>query len=431
MRKTLILFVILTTALAVLPLSTSAQDSMIECPEGADGSEVSILTVWSGEGEADFLSILAPVAEACNLTINHEGTRDLSAVLETRVSGGNPPDISVIPNPGVLPRYADQMVPLDEAGGNPDAYNQSWLDLGTVDGKWVGLFVKTDIKDLVWYSPIEFDARGYAVPTTWDEYVALIDSIASEGDLPPLSMGMESGAATGWTGTDTIQGILLTTQGLEFTNGLVSGDTAWNDPGVMDAWNLFAGWATDSAYALGGADGTLNTSFTDAIYAVFADPPEALMVRQSGFAGSTIATQYPDLVYGEDYAFFVVPGKDGEPAPMQIGADMMSVFNDTPAVEAIIAYLSSEAGGQAWAAQGFDLSPNKYAGAEFYEDPVFADKADALLSAPAVSFDVGDLLPGGMGTDEFENVTAVVNNTKTVEEAFNDLQARFEEVTAQ
>ena len=55
------------------------------------------------------------------------------------------------------------------------------------------------------------------------------------------------------------------------------------------------------------------------------------MVKQSGFAGGEIASQYPDLVYGEDYDFFMFPGVKG----VQGGADYMFVFNDTPAVQAI------------------------------------------------------------------------------------------------
>jgi hypothetical protein len=76
----------------------------------------------------------------------------------------------------------------------------------------------------------------------------------------------------------------------------------------------------------------------------------------------------------------------------------MAVFNDTPAVRAVVDYLTSAEGGKAWAASGFDLS-----------DALSAQKADALANAPAVSFDVGDLMPGGLNMLEFESITAYVN----------------------
>ncbi|UCF61265.1 MAG: carbohydrate ABC transporter substrate-binding protein, partial [Anaerolineaceae bacterium] len=362
-------------------------------------------------------------------TFTYEGTRDLNAVLATRVEGGNPPDISLMPNVGAFAMYKDQLIPLEDLGANLDNYLPSWLALGSVDGTVYGVFVKADVKSLVWYSPLAFDAMGYTIPKTWDEFVALVDQIKADGGIP-LSMGMESGAATGWTGTDFVQDILLRTQGLAFTDGLATGATAWNDPGVKAAWEIYGTWATDETYALGGADGTVSTGFLDAIYAVFADPPQAYMVKQSGFAGGVVEGQYPELVFGTDYNFFVIPSMDGSPPPVQVGGDAMAVFNDTPAVRAVIGYLTSGRGGRAWAASGFDLSPNNKVTGLSYTDPISAAKAAVMLRAPAVSFDVGDLLPGGMVMDEFAAITEYVNGGD-LDAILNRLQARADEVFAE
>jgi alpha-glucoside transport system substrate-binding protein len=51
----------------------------------------------------------------------------------------------------------------------------------------------------------------------------------------------------------------------------------------------------DEKYTVGGAQGTLSTPFLEAIYKPFSDPPEAMMVKQSGFAGGEVAKQFPDL----------------------------------------------------------------------------------------------------------------------------------------
>ena len=44
------------------------------------------------------------------------GTRDLSAVLTTRVAGGNPPDVAILPNPGQMIELANDgnLVSLDK-----------------------------------------------------------------------------------------------------------------------------------------------------------------------------------------------------------------------------------------------------------------------------------------------------------------------------
>jgi alpha-glucoside transport system substrate-binding protein len=128
------------------------------------------------------------------------------------------------------------------------------------------------------------------------------------------------------------------------------------------------------------------------------------MVKQSGFAGGEIIKQYPSLVYGTDFDFFVVPGAQG----MQGGSDWMMAFSDEPAVKALVSYLSSEAGGQAWAASGFDLTPNK-AGAGNYSDPALMKKAEAFYAAQGFTPDIGDSIPGGFGVAEFTAVVDYVN----------------------
>ena len=59
--------------------------------------------------------------------------------------------------------------------------------------------------------------------------------------------------------------------------------------------------------------GTVSTGFLDAIYKVFSDPAEAMMVKQSGIADGEIAKQFPDLQYGTDYDFFAFPGASTMP----------------------------------------------------------------------------------------------------------------------
>jgi len=215
----------------------------IDCM-GGEGGEVSMLATWSGDEEARLIEIFQPLIDACGITFTYEGTRDLNALLATRVEGGNPPDISLMPNVGAFAMYADDLIPLEDLGANLDNYAEGWLELGSVDGVVYGVFVKSDIKSTVWYSPIAFEAMGYEVPGTWDEFVGLVDQIKADGGIP-LSMGMESGAATGWTGTDFVQDIMMRTGGVDFTNGLATHSTAWNDAGVKEAWELYGNWATD------------------------------------------------------------------------------------------------------------------------------------------------------------------------------------------
>ncbi len=116
------------------------------------------------------------------------------------------------------------------------------------NGNWVAVGVKADPKTIVWYSPVNFDATGYSVPTTWDDFTALADQMVADGNVP-FSMGFESGDATGWTASDFIQDILLTTQGPDFVNGIIDGTVSYDDPGVAEAYQIYSNWATDPAYS--------------------------------------------------------------------------------------------------------------------------------------------------------------------------------------
>jgi alpha-glucoside transport system substrate-binding protein len=373
----------------------------IDCQGAASGDTITMLYQWSGVEEERLNGILQPLVDACGLVIQPESTRD-QALLDTRVQAGTPPDVAFW-QVTQLVQYQDQLVPMDELGADAGNYSGFFVAPMTIGGRWLGLPVKADIKSIIWYSPVVFEAKGYDVPTTWDELDALVEAMVANGDVP-WSMGLESGDATGWTGSDFIQDILLVQQGPDYVLDLIAGEVAYNDAGVVQAYETYGQWATDPAYTVGGAQGTLSTGFLAAIYKPFADPPEAMMVKQSGFAGGEVKSQFPDLELGSDYDFFVVPGIQG----LQGAVEPMMAFNDTPAVRALVAYLSSDLGAANWAASGLGLSPNSGATGN-YEDPSLVKMGDAIAATSGFTPDIGDTIPGGFGSAEWEAIVSYLN----------------------
>ncbi len=386
---------------ATMAEPTMAPASQVDCMGAASGDEISMLYQWSGQEEERLNQILQPLVDACGIVLKPESTRD-QALLDTRVKAGTPPDIAFW-NITQLTQYQDMLIPMDQLGATKDNYIPGAIDPGMVGGKWLGLPVKSDIKTIIWYSPVTFQAYGYEVPKTWDELNTLVDKMAADGHVP-WSMGLESGDATGWTGSDFIQDILLVQQGPEYVTNIMNGTVPYNDPGVKQAYETYGKWATDPKYTVGGAQGTLSTNYNDAILKVFSDPPEAMMVKQSGFASGTITTQYPDMKFGTDYDFFVIPDAKG----LQGGSDWMMAFKDTPAVKALVTYLSSPLGGENWAKAGFDLSPNK-AAAGNYSDATLQKKAEAFYNTTGFTPDIGDTIPGGFGSAEWKAIVDYLN----------------------
>jgi len=393
---------------------------------GASGGTISMIGVWSGDEEGTFKSILQPFLDQCDITLEYEGTRDL-AVYSTRIEGGNPPDIAGLPNPGLLAEYKDYMVPI---GGIIDLsqYSPAWQSLGSVEGTVYGAFFKADTKSLVWYSPPVFEAMGYEVPTTRDEMTALMDQIVAAGGVP-WSAGIESGEATGWVATDWIQDILLRTQGADFVEKWARHEVPWTDPAIKEAFEIYYDICADDTYALGGAQGTLNTSFQESLYPPFEDPPGAYMVRQASFGGGLIAEQFPDLVAGEDYTFFMFPAFNDEyGAPMQGGADVMALFNaDSPAAVALVKWMFGAEGGKALAASGWGLSPNDQVTAGDYESPLQGQAATLMNEAPAFSFDADDRFPGGLNVDYWQAVVEYLGGSD-LDTILERMEARANEV---
>ncbi len=128
---------------------------------------------------------------------------------------------------------------------------------------------------------------------------------------------------------------------------------------------------------MGGATGTVNTAFLDAIYKPFADPPEAMMVKQSGFAGGEIVKQFPEL---SSTAPTSTSSSSPAPQGMQGGGDYMFAFSNSAATMAFVKYITSTEGGANWAAAGFDESPNAGAVGN-YPDAQLPKKSDMLANA--------------------------------------------------
>src|SRR5436309_10350509 len=104
------------------------------------GGTVNVLATWGGDEQASFLAMVQPFEERTGIQVQYEGTRDLNAVLTTRVQGGNPPDVAGLPGPGQMAEFA-RAGKLIDLGGVLDVstmrqqYSDDWLKLAQVDGK--------------------------------------------------------------------------------------------------------------------------------------------------------------------------------------------------------------------------------------------------------------------------------------------------------
>jgi len=392
-RKILVLFLA-----AVLTLSAAVVASAEK--------KVSVLGVWGGAEKDAFMKMVEPFEAATGIRVDFTGTRDLAAILTTRVAAGNPPDVSALPNPGQLEEFAkigalvDLATFMDMSKVRSD-YAKTWLDLASYKGKLYGFFISADLKSLVWYSPKAFASAGYKVPGTWDELLALSDRIVADGKAP-WAIGLESGAASGWPGTDWIEDIMLRSTSPEVYDEWVGHQIPWTDPKVKRAFQLFGRIARNEKYLYGGTTGALTANFGDAPNALFTTPPNAYMHRQATFIKSFILKANPDLVAGVDFNFFPFPPIDAEYGTPALGAaDLFSMFNDTPEARALMKYLITPGAQEIWVAALGKLSANGRVNPNAYPDELTRKAAEILVGAKTFRFDGSDLMPAAVGAGTF------------------------------
>ncbi len=370
---------------------------------------VTVLGVIIGEQQEKFEQAIAPFEEATGIDVVYEGTDAFATLLPVRVDSGNAPDIAMFPQPGLMADFAQegQLVPLNDFLGAEvlaDSYPQDWIDLGTIDDQIYGVWYRASVKSLVWYSPEAFDAAGYDVPDTWEEMIALSEQIVADGGVP-WCLGMESGDATGWVGTDWIEDIMLRTQGGEIYDQWISHGIPFKSPEVSQAFEEFGAIALNADYAVGGTVGVISTPFGDSPNGLFTDPPNCYMHRQANF----IASFFPeDVVLGEDVNVFPLPPIDETYGlPVLVAGDVFSMFNDTPEARQFMEYLTTPEPHEIWAGLGGFISPHQNVGLEVYPDVVTQAQAEILANADLVRFDGSDMMPGAVGTGSFW--TGVVN----------------------
>ena len=416
-------------------LSLAALLALSACGGGDDGASesadktVTILGVIVGEQQEKLEEALKPFEEETGIDVIYEGTDSFATLLPVRVESGDAPDIAMFPQPGLMTSFAEagQMVPvtefMDEATLS-EAYPETWLSLASVDDSIYGIWYRASVKSLVWYNPKAFEAQGFTVPTTWDEMLDLSDQIVAAGAMP-WCVGLESGDATGWPGTDWVEDIMLRTAGPEVYDQWLAHEIPFNDDAVQTAFERFGEIVLNENYVVGGSVGAISTPFGDAPQGLFGDTPTCYLHRQANF----IASFFPeDVDLTEDVDIFLLPGID--PAygtPVLVAGDVFGMFNNTPEAQALMEYLATPEPHEIWAGLGGFLSPHQQVSLEAYPDALSKKQAEFLSNAETIRFDGSDMMPGAVGTGTFWSGVVEYVAGEPVEEVLDTIEASWPE----
>ena len=410
----------LVKGIGLLVLSVLA---LVACAPGSSssntttGGSVNVLGTWGGDEQASFLAMVKPFTDQTGIKVNYEGTRDINAVLTTRVQAGNPPELAGLPGPGQMFQFAkdNKLVALDnvlDMGAMNSQYSSNWVKLGQYNGKTYSIFIKTSLKGLVWYDPKNFAAKSYQVPTSWDQLQSLQGQIASSG-AKPWCIGLSSGSASGWPGSDWVKEIVLSQSGPTVYNAWWSGKQKWSTPEIKKAWQTWGQMilGANGTNVYGGPQYMAATAFGDAGQPLFTSPPGCYMHNQGSFMNSFFDAYSTKPQTGVDYKFFALPDINSQYTGARVVAgDLFGMFKDTPQARALIKYLTTPAAQDIWVKRGGAISPNKNVSFSDYPDDLSRSIAQSMINTKLPEFDAGDLMPSAMQTAYWKAVLDFVGD---------------------
>lgn len=380
---------------------------------GAAGGTVRISGGITGS-EADALQkVFDDWSKDSGVTVQYTGDKGFEGNIVTKVTGGDAPDIAIVPQPGLLKTLVETgevKAAPQSVEDNVDAnWSPDWKKYGTFDDTFYAAPMLANIKGYVWYQPAKFQEWGVEVPKTWDDLIALTKTIQEKTGAAPWCAGFESGDASGWPGTDWIEDLVLRQSGADVYDQWVAGDVKFTDPQIADAFTAVGDILLNPSYVnagFGDVKSINDTAFGD-VAAKVADGSCPLTHQASFLTANFLTVQTadgktPEIGPDGDVYAFVLPGYEEGSATIEVGGEFVAGFSDSEATEKVLDFMSSPEFADARVSEGGAISANLKADPSKASSE-FLTEAMKLLQDPntTVRFDASDLMPATVGSGSF------------------------------
>jgi ABC-type glycerol-3-phosphate transport system substrate-binding protein len=377
------------------------------------GTTIEVAAKWTGPEQASFQKVLSAFEKLTGAKVNYASTgENTDAYLGPRIQAKQPPDIAILPQPGLVAQYAKKgdLKPLsgDVSAAIDANYTPYWKELGSVDGKTYGVLVKAAYKSIIWYRTKAFDDAGVQPPVDWAGLIKAAQTLSDAGSTP---FELAAGSGDSWTMTDWFENVYLSQAGPQMYDKLTKHEIKWTDASVTKALQtLVQVWGKANMIA-GGSSGALQQKFDGSVTDTFGKN-KAAMVYGGDFAAANIGTTSAKV--GTDAKVFAFP-KTGATAPAVLGGDTAVALKDSKGAMALMRYLASPEAGTVWAKGGGYISPDKNVKPEAYPDALTKQLVAQMLAAgDAARYDMSDQTPaafgGTPGQGEWEDLRSLVKN---------------------
>ncbi|GAA2592341.1 ABC transporter substrate-binding protein [Actinomadura fulvescens] len=381
------------------------------------GVTIEVAAVWTGAEGAGFKKVLDAFSKKTGATTRLTPTGDNTATfLQTKIQGGAPPDVAMLPQQGVIAEFAKkgwikELGPEVQAAAKQN-FSKVWQDFGTADGKMYGLYFKAGNKSLVWYRTKAFQDAGVQPPADWAGFVKTVQTLSDAGSTPLAIAGGD-----GWTLTDWFENVYASQAGVEKYRQLSKHEIKWTDPSVKQALKTLAEIWSKPNYMAGGAAGANSLLMDKAVTDVFGSEPKAAMLSGADVVSANISETKSKV--GTDALTFPFP-KTGAKPPLVGAGDAAVMLKDNKGSQEFMKFLATPEAAAAWAKAGGYISPNKALDLSNYPDDVQRASAKAVIDAgDDFLFDMSDLYPaafgGTKGAGEWKRLQDFLKNPSSVD----------------
>lgn len=227
----------------------AAEEQPAAAPAAPEAKEnaLEIFSWWTSGGEAAALNTLFenykarwPDVEIINATVAGGGGSAAKAVLQTRLTGGDPPDSWQL-HPGaelidkyVVEGWVEPITDIYEEEGWFDVMPAGLVEQMTYQGEVYAVLVGIHRGNVLWYNKPLLDKYGVKPPATFDEFFEVAEKLKAAG-VTPLCLGNSEKFA----GVQLFETVLMGTLTPEEYLGLWDGSTSWDSPKVAEAIATF------------------------------------------------------------------------------------------------------------------------------------------------------------------------------------------------
>jgi alpha-glucoside transport system substrate-binding protein len=432
--------------LASLAIPTVLGLTLVGCAEGGSGDgggDGSTKTVRISGGitgtEADDLNAsFEKFTEDTGIKVQYTGDKSFEGNIVTKVTGGDAPDIAIVPQPGLLKTLVDtgKVLAAPEAveAAVDENWSEDWKNYGTFDDTFYAAPMLANLKGYVWYSPEKFKEWGVEVPETWDDMMALTDTIKEKSGEAPWCAGFASGDASGWPGTDWIEDLVLRQSGPDVYDDWVAGDVKFTDPEIADAFDAVGSILKNPDYVnagFGDVKSINSTAFAD-VAAKVADGTCALTHQASFLSANFLDVknadgETPTVAPDGDVYAFIMPGETAGELQVEGGGEFVAGFSDDEATQKVLEFMASPEFADARVELGGVISANKnadpsLASSEFLQEAMAIMQDDSTV----FRFDASDLMPSTVGSGSFWKGMVDWIDGKDTAQVLSDIQAGYE-----